>query len=70
MTGPCLSFTVDMGKPFPPNPNDEALRWHCEGFDTYLKDDLSDFEEVKAEGSFMHALAVNRDCGVGGYRAF
>ncbi|KAI4218613.1 MAG: hypothetical protein L6R40_008762, partial [Gallowayella cf. fulva] len=22
--GPCLSFTVDMGKPAPPNPNDNA----------------------------------------------
>lgn len=61
-----------MGKPFPPNPDDTALRWYCEAFDTYLAEDLSDFEPVDAEGSFMHALAVNRDCGegMGGYRAF
>lgn len=68
-TGPCLSFTVDMGKPFPPNTNDTALRWYCEAFDKYLAEDLSDYETFDSPGSFMHALGVNRACG-GGYRAF
>ena len=67
--GPCLSFTVDLGKPFPPIPNDTAPRWFCEGFDRYLAGDLSDFEPVDAPGSFRFGLAVNRACG-GGYRAF
>lgn len=58
-----------MGTPFPPTPNDTALRWNCEGYDRYLKEDLKDFEPVEADGSYMHALAVNRGCG-GGYRAF
>ena len=70
-TGPCRSFTVDMGKPFPPNPNDTRTRWYCEGFGEYFKSDLSDFEEVDAEGSFMYGLAVNRGCDKGdGYRMF
>ena len=58
-----------MGKPYPSDPNDDRLRWYCEGFDTYLKEDLSDYEAVDAPGSYMHALAVNRACD-GGYRAF
>ena len=68
-TGPCLSFTVDMGMPYPPNPNDTALRWYCEAFDQYLAEDLSDYEPVDAPGSYMHALGVNRACG-SGYRAY
>ena len=68
-TGPCLSFTVDMGKPYPPTANDTGLRWYCEGFDRYVAEDLSDYEPVDAPGSYMHALGVNRVCG-GTYRAF
>ena len=67
--GPCLSFTVDMGKPYPPNPKDTAMRWYCEAFDHYLAEDLSDFEPVNTTGSYMQALAVNRACS-GIYRAF
>lgn len=67
--GPCLSFTVDMGKPYPPNPNDTTPRWFCEAFDTYLAQDLSDYVPVKAPGSFMYSLGVNRACG-GKYRAY
>ena len=63
-----------MGKPFPPDPKvkDTELRWYCEAFDTYFKDDLSDFEEVNAPGSYMYQLAVNRACGGSSrpYRAF
>ncbi|KAL9610882.1 MAG: hypothetical protein Q9167_004423, partial [Letrouitia subvulpina] len=67
--GPCRSFTVDMGKPFPPNPNDTAPRWYCEAFDQYLAEDLSDFVPVDAPGSYMYGLGVNRGCG-GSYRAY
>lgn len=66
-TGPCLSFTVDMGKPFPPNPKDTAPRWYCEAFDQYLTTD--DFVPIDAPGSFMYGLGVNRACE-GGYRVF
>lgn len=68
-TGPCLSFTVDMGKLYPPNPNDVTPRWYCDAFDKYLAQDLSDFVPVDAPGSFMHSLGVNRACE-GGYRAY
>ena len=67
-SGPCRSFTVDMGVPqpgAPDNGNATALRWWCEGFDAYFKEDLSDFEEFEGEGSYMYGLAVNRGCASG-----
>lgn len=70
--GPCLSFTVDMGKPVPGSPingNATATRWWCEGFDAYLKEDLSDYIEADVEGSYMYGLGVNRACG-GEYRFY
>lgn len=66
--GPCLSFTVDLGKLYPPDLNDTALRWYCEAFDTYLAENLSDYEPVDAPGSFLYSLGVNRACG--GVRVF
>lgn len=66
--GPCLSFTVDVGKPYPPNPNDTAPRWFCEAYDTFFAQDLSDYVPVDAPGSFMYSLGVNRACG--GIRAY
>ena len=68
-TGPCLSYTVDMGKPYPPNPKDTAERWYCEGFGKWFAEDLSDFSPNDSPDSYMHGLAVNRDCGAG-YRMF
>lgn len=71
-TGPCRSFTVDQGKPYPPSPEDERPRWYCEGFDQELAGDLSDYEVVDAEGSYLYGVGVNRGCaeGRGCYRAF
>lgn len=60
---------MDMGKPYPPNPNDTAPRWYCEAFDEYLAEDGSDFVPVDAPESYMYGLGVNRACG-GTYRAY
>ncbi|KAL8952121.1 MAG: hypothetical protein Q9222_001933 [Ikaeria aurantiellina] len=80
-TGPCLSFIVNMGKPFPEDlnmgntstipddPNDNAARWYCIGFSQYLALDQSDFVPAEASGTFMYSLGVNRACD-GRYRAF
>ena len=76
---PCLSFTVDQGVPQPGAPTDgnaTARRWWCEGFDVFLKEDLSDFEGFEGEESFGWGVAVNRGCERaeggrgGGYRFF
>ena len=57
-----------MGKLYPPDPKDTALRWYCTAFNEFLTESL--FEAVQ-EGvqSYMHAVAVNRVCGAG-FRAF
>ena len=63
---PCLSFSVDMGEPYPPNASDTALRWYCTTFDAPLHPDL--YEAIDAE-SYMHAVGVNRVCE-GTFRAY
>ena len=63
---PCLSFSVDMGEPYPPNASDTALRWFCTAFDAPLSPGL--YEGIEAE-SYMHAVGVNRVCG-GSFRAY
>ncbi|KAL8831348.1 MAG: hypothetical protein Q9170_005341 [Blastenia crenularia] len=68
-TGPCLSFTVNMGKPIPPDPNDNAARWFCAGFSKYFAENQSDFVPADAPGSFMYSLGVNRACN-DSYRFF
>ena len=62
---PCLSFSVDMGAPYPPNASDTAVRWYCTAFDVPLSPDLY---EAVAVDSFMHAVGVNRICD-GTFRA-
>ena len=63
---PCLSFSVDMGKPYPPNASDTAVRWFCTIFDAALSPGL--YEAIDAE-SYMHAVGVNRVCE-GTFRAY
>ena len=63
---PCLSFSVDMGEPYPPNASDTALRWFCTTFDAALSPEL--YEAINAE-SYMHAVGVNRVCE-GTFRAY
>lgn len=63
---PCLSFSVDMGEPYPPNASDTALRWFCTTFDAALSPEL--YEAIDAE-SYMHAVGVNRVCE-GTFRAY
>ncbi len=63
---PCLSFSVDMGEPYPPNASDTAVRWFCTTFDAQLSPEL--YEAIDAE-SYMHAVGVNRVCE-GTFRAY
>ncbi len=63
---PCLSFSVDMGEPYPPNASDTAVRWFCTTFDAALSPEL--YEAIDAE-SYMHAVGVNRVCE-GTFRAY
>ena len=66
-TGPCLSFEVDLGKPYPPNPNDTASRWFCTAYDQYLTPE--DYAAVDAPGSYVGLVGVNRVCE-GTFRAY
>ncbi len=66
-TGPCLSFEVDLGKPYPPNASDTAMRWFCTAYDRYLT--LEDYVAVDAPGSYIGLVGVNRVCG-GTFRAY
>ena len=63
---PCLSFSADMGRPYPPNASDTAVRWFCTIFDAVLSPGL--YEAIDAE-SYMHAVGVNRVCE-GSFRAY
>ena len=63
---PCLSFSVDMGAPYPPNASDTVVRWFCTAFDAPLSPDL--YELIDAD-SYMHAVGVNRVCE-GTFRAY
>lgn len=65
---PCLSFSVDMGKPYPPDPSDTAIRWFCTAFDQPLTVDLYEAVAAGVE-SYMHAVGVNRLCE-GTFRAY
>ena len=67
--GPCLSFTVNLGKPIPPTGNGGPTQWFCTGFDKYLANDGSDYVAVDVAGSYMHSVGVNRVCN-GTYRAY
>ena len=66
-TGPCLSFEVDLGKPYPPNANDTASRWFCTAYDQYLTPE--DYVAVDAPGSYIGLVGVNRVCE-GTFRAY
>ena len=63
---PCLSFSADMGRPYPPNASDTAVRWYCTIFDAALSPEL--YQAIDAE-SYMHAVGVNRVCE-GSFRAY
>lgn len=63
----CLSFEVDLGKPYPPNASDAAPRWFCTAYDRYLTP--GDYVAVDAPGSYVGLVGVNRVCG-GTFRAY
>lgn len=65
--GPCLSFEVDLGKPYPPNASDTAMRWYCTAYDQYLTPE--DYVAADAPGSYIGLVGVNRVCG-GTFRAY
>jgi len=65
---PCLSFNIDMGTIYPPNPNDTAIRWLCTAFDPSLTPELYQALEPDVD-SYMHAVGVNRVCE-GTFRAY
>ncbi|KAI4223818.1 MAG: hypothetical protein L6R36_005132 [Xanthoria steineri] len=67
---PCLSFNVNLGRPFPPGDGeaDPGLRWYCSGYDAFLSAEL--FVRRDVEGSFLHPVGVNRVFGGGGYRDY
>ncbi|MCJ1461278.1 hypothetical protein MMC28_011660 [Mycoblastus sanguinarius] len=65
---PCLSFSVDMGRQYPPVANDTEIRWYCTAFDAPLTADLYGALEAGVE-SYMHVVGVNRMCE-GMFRAY
>ncbi|KAK9809723.1 hypothetical protein WJX73_010461 [Symbiochloris irregularis] len=67
-TGPCGGFTVDLGEPAAPGGGSNETRWYCEAFDQNLS--LDNYEPNDQQGSYLHALGVNRACDGSNYRAF
>lgn len=65
---PCLSFSVDIGRPYPPDPSDTAVRFFCTAFDELLTVGLYEAVEAGVE-SYIHTVGVNRICG-GVFRAY